>query len=437
MRVKPRVLILSGVWPFVQGNREAANVICHEITRGLAETQEFTIQYAALGLLDQGISRDGEADIAQLKLAGVDFLPFVQLRPQVVRGWRQRLLALAAWPPALLMGAGQQAAILKACGGVMPDAVLTIWSEAATAAAMQLPVPKLTYYGNPDHKVMQALTDFEWEHRRRWWDLQGLGRWLIFRFYASLVKRAHLRVMRRYQWIGDVAHNDALFYRTHGLSQAHYIQNMWPACSAVPATASTSTTTDSQRVIKIAGNVGNLSATGNTHGLWMLAKTILPQLKKQFVGREFKIHLFGAGRPHPLVAAILEHCPELVVRGFVPDIDAELLDSAVFLIPNNHRKFIVGHTRFLHAWSLGLCVVAFTDSAKAMPEIRHRHNALLAETPAEFAALVHEACDNSELRTTIGGNGRETLRREFSSTKVVAELQKRLHAAISPDQHRG
>ena len=72
-----------------------------------------------------------------------------------------------------------------------------------------------------------------------------------------------------------------------------------------------------------------------------------------------------------------EH-PRVTNDGFVDDIDAELQAAKVFLLCNNsHPDYVVGHTRILHAWSLGSCLVAHLGMARAMPEIVHGENALL------------------------------------------------------------
>ena len=82
----------------------------------------------------------------------------------------------------------------------------------------------------------------------------------------------------------------------------------------------------------------------------------------------FRVEIFGAAKLHPRIAQHLNG-PDVVVRGFVPDIDAAILSAPVFLCINNATPFKVGHTRYLLGWSLGACMVAHRDAALSMPEI--------------------------------------------------------------------
>ncbi|MBI4994118.1 glycosyltransferase family 4 protein [Candidatus Peregrinibacteria bacterium] len=135
----------------------------------------------------------------------------------------------------------------------------------------------------------------------------------------------------------------------------------------------------------------------------------------------YEVHLFGAGSLHPAVAPKL-NVPEVRMRGFVDDIDAELLKSRVFLCVNNGSVYKVGHTRYLHAWSLGCCVVAHKDAALSMPEIVHDKNALLGQNPAEIANLIKTAIEDPGLRARIGEGGYNTFKEYFVASSVAPKI---------------
>jgi glycosyltransferase involved in cell wall biosynthesis len=167
--------------------------------------------------------------------------------------------------------------------------------------------------------------------------------------------------------------------------------------------------------------MGGLYATGNTFGMWFLTQEVIPALDRRLRER-YSVHVYGAGRPTSKVAAALEH-PRVQVRGFVDDIDAELRSAKLFLLMNNNNPdFIAGHTRVLHVWSLGCCLVAHRNMAMAMPEVRHGENALLGETGEEIAELVAEALSNEELRRRIAAGGRETFERSFLPPTVMRRV---------------
>ena len=87
-------------------------------------------------------------------------------------------------------------------------------------------------------------------------------------------------------------------------------------------------------IIKIVGSIGNVDATGNWLGLWMLLEKLLPELKLGFGRTKFEIHIFGSG---VLDQQFEQYKSDAVVkiRGFVDDIDSEIASSDVFLVANN------------------------------------------------------------------------------------------------------
>jgi len=123
------------------------------------------------------------------------------------------------------------------------------------------------------------------------------------------------------------------------------------------------------------------------------------------------------------------------LRGFVDAIDAEMHSAKLFLIlNNNHPDFIVGHTRILHAWSLGLCLIAHRNMALAVPEIVHGENALLGSSGEEIAGHVAAALRDPDLRRAIAAGGRRTFEREFLPPTVVGRVMKRIEDDLATER---
>jgi glycosyltransferase involved in cell wall biosynthesis len=427
---KIKVLVLGGVWPCLRGSREAANVLAFEILSHLADYERFELSYGYVSTRSATRNAAEMAGIRSLEEKNVCFLPATLLAEEKPQGrWsRLRKLLFSSEPEGIIPGAGQHGRIVEACGDWKPDVALTIWSEAATAAASGLSIPKFAYYGNPDHKVAKAALEFESSISPNGFK----GRDFIDRLRIRAICRAHLNIMKRQAAVGDVALNDAEFYRSHGVENAFYIRNMWP-CPDREDWKELRNNSEQTKPIKITGNVGNLSATGNTFGLRTLVNEVLPAIKTRLGEGSFQIHLFGAHQPHPALRQRLAD-PHIIVRGFVDNLDAEIISSPIFLVANNYNSFKVGNTRFLHAWSLGSCVIAFRDSAEAMPEIRHGVNALLARSAEEMAEYVFLAARDPRLRRKLGQGGIATLRYEFNPRNVVAKISEVLTkiSEISP-----
>lgn len=291
------------------------------------------------------------------------------------------------------------------------DLVLHVWSPEALAACSRVDAPVFAYYGNPDHKPIAARL----AHPELF---DPLGRGLLRRTRRALRRasnrrreRANVDLMRTCRWAGNVCAIDAEFYAGAGHPRSFYVRNMWsrnrpgrPADDPV-----------------IVGSIGNLGATGNTFGLWYLGTEIVPALVER-LGDRFTVDICGGGTPVPPVARALEH-PRVRALGWVEDIDEKIRSSPVFLIANNnHPDFRVGHTRLLHAWSLGACVVAHRGMALAMPEIVHGENALLGDTGEEIADQVAVALGDVDVRERIAAGGLATFERAFTPQVVVESV---------------
>jgi glycosyltransferase involved in cell wall biosynthesis len=379
-----------------------------------------------------------DAGIADLEALGVRFLPFIQLAtpPEsgVVGKWL-RLLVLRD-PAVVVPGTGQHPPILDALGSLgewMPDVVVPVWSYEVNAAAAGLPCAMYAFYGNPDHKVYEANLRLFWRWERRL-SLGWLSRHLADRLRVMAIQSVHLRQMRTYALVGQNALNDTRYYENEGVRGVHYLRNLWPT----PPThdwADRRDQLEQTTPIKIAGNLGHLDATGNTFGLWSLGSEIVPALKRRLGDRGFEMHVYGRRQPRPFVRPFLTDST-IKMRGFIDDIDTELLSCPVFLLANNRFDFKVGHTRILHAFSLGACVVAWRDTALAMPELVHDHNILLASDADHMAELIERAGSDRALRRRIGTAAVETLRKDFNPEINIHEMGERIHALLSARPER-
>jgi len=421
---RPRVLVVSAVWPHATGVVQAAEMAAYEITRRLAEQANFDVAYALVSQTVTEPSKSAQRDIAALKSMGVRFAAPVKLEafPPKVSARRYWAGVLMGEPRFLLRGWGQSAKLqnaLKALAPWTPQVVVPVWSYEATYCAAGLPIGLCLFHGNPDHKVQEAWYRVAWRWERTWhpgWLLTHL----LGRISVKQLERVHLKVLKRFPVIWENAKNDYDYYRERGFQSVRYLRNMWPA----PDDESCLTKRDEREQetpLKICGNLGHLGATANTFGLWALCDEILPALKSRLGSGKFEVHVYGRTEPRNFLKDWLTD-PDIKLRGFVEDIDAELLSSPIFLLANNRHDFKVGHTRILTAFATGACVVAFRDTALAMPELVHRENILLAEDGVEMAALIAKAGADRALRRRIGQNALRTLRELFSPADAVAAM---------------
>lgn len=416
---RPHLLVVSSVWPHVAASFEAANVVSHAMVSELERSAKFDITYAYVNTSSAAIPEKAQVEVDALKCAGVNFVELIISPPPALRQrpWLA-LKALFGNAEKILSGYGD-APLLQKVVEKRIDAVLTVWTEVGLNTASTLSAMRFAYHGNPDHKVFDAQHEMlrlvgaqpsGWRGA-----LDGFRRILL----RTILERAHLSVLRRYKLVADVAANDAAYYSAQGVN-AHYLCNMWPMRPAVDWETKRDLLEEANPG-KIVGSVGNTSATGNSLGFIALAQEVLPALKKRLSDTPFEIHIFGGRQPKAFIKPLLNDT-HIKMRGFVDDLDAEIMSAPVFLISNNHHTFKVGHTRFLHAWSLGACVVAFADCRESMPEIQHGVNALLGTSAQEVADLVAHALSDKNLRRRIGRGGVETLSTLFAPQTVTRQL---------------
>jgi len=339
------------------------------------------------------------------------------------------LPGLRRWPsPSVFPGMLAFPTVRDAVAKSRPDIILGIWSwESLQATYAIAGVPKFMYYGNPDHKPTEARLKhpelFDMETRTL------LGK--VRHRYNLLVNRVreiqHLQMAGRCEVMANNSLVDAEYYQAAGHPRSIYLHNMWPeARPALPGPA----VEIAHGVARITGSVGNLGATGNTFGLYYIGRHVAPGLETRLGNGNFTIDIFGGGRPSASVAKVLEH-PAIRRRGWVDDIDAEIRNSCAFLVLTNVEGFIVGNTRILLAWSLGACVIAHTDSALSMPEMRHMENVLLGATPDEINDLICKAARDPELRARIGRGGYDTFQRYYRSDTVVPKMLEEMRKCVA------
>lgn len=413
-----RLVIIAANWPFPGHTVRAANVVVFELTRALAMQQGMTVGFLKVGLeSDPRPDADEVAGLEALKAAGVEILPEIVLP---VRRTQGSLLAkfLAPKPEHFYPYVDQAAPIAKALADWSADALMVPWSEWLTAACSTVPVKKFAYYGNPDHKTghMRALHDLK---------LHGfsLGH-LRLRIGLSRLEQVHNQIMRRYPLLGDVAANDAEYYSRGGHPNAFYIRNVWIDRFG-EGWRERRRELEQPNPLVIIGNVGKLGGTANRYGMDYLGSEVMPELRKRMTPGTFRVEILGSGELEPSIRKRLEG-PDVVFRGFVPDIDEAMLAAHVFLCVNNATPFKVGHTRYLHAWTLGSCVVAHRDAALSMPEIRHQETALLGGNASEIAELIVQAGQDQQLRDRIGNAGWEAYRSLFRAEAVAGDIVARL-----------
>jgi glycosyltransferase involved in cell wall biosynthesis len=412
-----KVLVATPLWPNARHTVRGGNIIIHEMIRLLAAQPglEVIVQKVSKPVEvppteDERASRKTLAELPGVTVRDEYRLEESEIAPKRADRWRILFPQVSDYYPEWPGRERWQ----KHLADLKPDAVLIPLSEWLTALTSGFPAKTFVYYGNPDPKSRRRRDDFSLEQKRI-----GLLEFQKRRVDMNHLERFHLEIMRGITCCGNVSLNDAEYYTKHGHPNAFYIPHLWT--DAPPVRRAFDREPKPVAPVRVIANIGKLDATANRDGLLVLAEQLLPLVRPG----EFQWEILGANKLDAHVQKKLQRA-DVLFRGWVPDIDEEMASAQIFLCLNNASPYKVGHTRYLHAMSLGCCIVAHTDVRLSMPELVHQENCLLGTSLPEVAHLLREAALNPALRSALGRGAVKTFRDKFTGQAVVPQIVARL-----------
>lgn len=245
-------------------------------------------------------------------------------------------------------------------------------------------------------------------------------RWRLTRALMRKAEARHFARMRQLTAATNICALDAAEYTARGVP-ARYVPNTWPDVFGADWASKRAAAEAARPGTGVLGNVGGLDATGNRFGLGYLASDVLPALERLGLDEPWRIDVCGRGKLPDELARRLAH-RRVALRGFVPDIDEEMLANRIFLLCNNAGPYTGGYTRAIYALTAGIVLVAHRRLADSMPELRDGENCLLGDDGASIAAHVARAARDEALRRRLAEAGRATYAKRFAPEMVAAEL---------------
>lgn len=308
------------------------------------------------------------------------------------------------------------------------DIILSIWSwEAVPATNLINDIPKFAYYGNPDHKPERMRLNFPELFDIRKEGFKNSLYYFLTKARNKTKEIQHLKMMMKNDIIATDAQNHAIYYAKHGHKNSIYINNLWPISKNKPIFGGIA---KKNKPIKIVGSVGNLAATGNTFGLHYLGNRVAPLCEQNLGKGNIVFSIYGGGKLRKSNKSIA-HNSTFNFKGWVEDLENEILTSYAFLVLSNAYGFSVGNTRVLLAWSLGSCLITHANSVKSMPILKNGENALLGENPEQIANLISKITYDHKLRKKIGKGGYDTFIKYFTAEHVSERILTEMYGLIN------
>lgn len=166
---------------------------------------------------------------------------------------------------------------------------------------------------------------------------------------------------------------------------------------------------------------GNMSYYPNADGAQFLVNDILPSIKKVVPGA--KVYVVGQNPPRAVRALARE---DVVITGFVQDIRAEYLKSAVAVSP---VRFGAGTlNKILEPIALGIPVVTTSTGVEGLGLVPGK-DILVADDSEGFARHVVALLTDSALRASLTSGAPEKVRSRFGWDQIARTLE-RVYAEV-------
>lgn len=293
-----------------------------------------------------------------------------------------------------------------------PDAIVLFWDT-----KFEFLLPHLTGFRTIGYLARPPLAApaarLEAMPRKDW-------RWRLTRALMRKAETRHFARLRHLHAATNICALDAADYSANGVP-SRYVPNTWPDVFGADWAAKRAAAEATRPGLEMLGNIGGLDATGNRFGLGYLASDVLPALERLGLNEPWRINVCGRGKLPDELSRRLAH-PRIALRGFVPDIDGEMLANRIFLLCNNAGPYTGGYTRAIYALTAGATLVAHRRLADSMPELRDGENCLLGDDGASIAAHVADAARDGDLRRRLAEAGRATYAKRFAPDAVAADL---------------
>jgi glycosyltransferase involved in cell wall biosynthesis len=156
--------------------------------------------------------------------------------------------------------------------------------------------------------------------------------------------------------------------------------------------------------------VGGFSHTPNVDGVLYLCREILPIVRRRLP--DTKLWVVGNAPPPEIVALASEN---VIVTGYVRHLVPYLESALVSLAPLRFGSGMKGKIGEAMAW--GIPVVTTTIGAEGMG-LQDGVDALIADTPEDFARRITQLHEQPELWDSVAQNARRRVEREWSPDAV-------------------
>lgn len=201
-----------------------------------------------------------------------------------------------------------------------------------------------------------------------------------------------------------------------GKLAGHFIGTLWPESKFLKKYKK-------KKKLNIILGVGNVSSSSNRNAIAYVTKKLIPVINKRINYSNLNFILISSGL---LTNEEKDSFSKIntIMKGWVEDLDKELLDCDIFVFLNNSGPIKAIFSRQIYAWSLGLCVLGHIDGLKTMTQMKNNYNIMLGQDEVKIVEQMKKLINSDVLREKIGLNGLKTYRSYFSPQKHTNNILK-------------
>ena len=168
-----------------------------------------------------------------------------------------------------------------------------------------------------------------------------------------------------------------------------------------------------KKKVKVILHIGNFNNTAGGNALRYIYEK-LSNLIYQKVNRE-KVDFFiiGAGKLEKNMEKKFLNLG-FIIKSWVKDLDQEMINCDIFVFLNNAGPLKAIFSRQIYAWSLGLCVLAHSDSLNTVKQMKNNFNIIVGSNEFEIIEKLNYLIESKNERKRIGRNALSTFTKNFS-----------------------
>lgn len=227
----------------------------------------------------------------------------------------------------------------------------------------------------------------------------------VYYMEQRLIEKYEQHVIRTFPKIVLVSQADEDFLRAKSGGPA---QSLCTLPNGVHCAPHISDRYDANRITFL----GNMRTLQNQDAALYFANRIFPRVKEVFPSARF--HIVGS-LPPPKIQALASE--DIVVSGFVDDLEAEIQQSALVVAPVRVAAGI--QNKVLQAMACGVPVVLSELIAPAIPQLRDGENCIIAHDDDQFTAACLRLLQESTFRNTMAEQGYQMVRQHYDWSRKL------------------